>query len=488
VTLWSFVQILRKRWLVVASFTVLGLLLAGVVSALTPPKYEAEARSFVTITSTGSDANSVYQNSQFAMARVKSYTLLADNPKVLTGVIDKLGLRETPQDLRKQITAQNPLDTAFLTIDAVDRDPVLAARIANAVASDLGREIEKLETPRSGGKSPVKVTVTTPATPPSGPVSPRWPLNLALGLLGGFAVGVAFALTREQLDTTIKSGDDLQRVTGMSPLTLIRLDAKSARRPLPVMDSRSSMVESFRTLRTNLKFADVDHPPRQVVVTSAVANEGKSTTAQNLAIALGQSGMRVCLVEADLRRPKVTENLGIEGAVGLTNVVAGEHKLADVLVPWNRGLVTVLPAGTTPSDPASLLGSHNAQLLLQDLRDSYDFVVVDAPPLLPVSDAAVLAGETDGALLVVRHGHTKQDQVQAAIETLRAVNARVVGCVLTFVPDKRRFGRRKDVYAYVTTARPTHAARGRSIEVESAATAATPRAEDGTRSPAARPR
>jgi capsular exopolysaccharide synthesis family protein len=487
VTLWSFVQILRKRWLVVASFTLLGLLIAGVLSALTPRTYQAEARSFVTITSTGSDANSVYQNSQFAMARVKSYTLLVDNPKVLNGVIDKLGLSQTPEDLRSQITAENPLDTAFVNIDAVDRSPARAAAIANAVAAELGSEIEKLETPRSGGTSPVKVTVTTPATPPSSPVTPRWPLNLALGLLGGFAVGVAFAVTREQLDTTIKSGDDLQEVIGMSPLTVIRLDAKSARRPLPVMDSRSAMVESFRTLRTNLKFADVDHPPRQVVVTSAVAHEGKSTTAQNLAIALAQSGMQVCLVEADLRRPKVTENLGLEGAVGLTNVVAGEHNLEDVLVPWNRGLLTVLPSGTTPSDPASLLGSHNAQLLLQDLRHSFDFVVIDAPPLLPVSDAAVLAGQTDGALLVVRHGHTKQDQVQAAVETLRAVNARLVGCVLTFVPDKRRFGRRKDVYAYAPTAKPTHVGRWRSADVRSATPASQP-SESAARSPAARPR
>jgi capsular exopolysaccharide synthesis family protein len=488
VTLWSFVQILRKRWLVVASFTLLGLLVAGLLSAITPRTYQAEARSFVTITSTGSDANSVYQNSQFAMARVKSYTLLVDNPKVLNGVIDELGLSESPEDLRSQITAQNPPDTAFVNIDAVDRNPRRAAAIANTVAGRLGSEIEKLETPRSGGTSPVKVTVTTPATRPTSPVSPRWPLNLAVGLLGGFAVGVAFAVTREQLDTTIKSGDDLQEVTGMSPLTLIRLDAKSARRPLPVMDSRSPMVESFRTLRTNLKFADVDHPPRQVVVTSALAHEGKSTTAQNLAIALAQSGMRVCLVEADLRRPKVTENLGLEGAVGLTNVVAGEHNLQEVLVPWNRGLVTVLPAGTTPSDPASLLGSHNAQMLLQDLRQSFDFVVIDAPPLLPVSDAAVLAGETDGALLVVRHGHTKQDQVQAAVETLRAVNARLVGSVLTFVPDKRRFGRRKDAYTYASSAKPTHVARGRAADVRDVATSASPPAEDGARSPVARPR
>lgn len=487
-TLWSFVQILRKRWLVVASFTLLGLLVAGALSAITPPTYQAEARSFVTITSTGSDANSVYQNSQFAMARVKSYTLLVDNPKVLNGVIDQLGLTETPEDLRGQITAQNPLDTAFVNIDATDRDPQRAAAIANTVAAKLGSEIEKLETPRSGGEPPVKVTVTTPATTPTSPVTPRWPLNLAVGLLGGFAVGAAFAVTREQLDTTIKSGDDLQEATGMSPLTQIRLDAKSARRPLPVMDSRSPMVEAFRTLRTNLKFADVDHPPRQVVVTSALAHEGKSTTAQNLAIALAQSGTRVCLVEADLRRPKVTENLGLEGAVGLTNVVAGEHKLEDVLIPWNRGLVTVLPAGTTPSDPASLLGSHNAQLLLQDLRQTFDFVVIDAPPLLPVSDAAVLAGETDGALLVVRHGHTKRDQVEAAMETLRAVNARLVGSVLTFVPDKNRFGRRKDAYTYVSTAKPTHAARVRSAEVRDTATSVNRRTEDGARSPAARPR
>jgi capsular exopolysaccharide synthesis family protein len=488
VTLWSFVQILRKRWLVVASFTVLGLLVAGVLSALMPRLYQAEARSFVTITSTGSDANSVYQNSQFAMARVKSYTLLVDNPEVLNGVIDKLGLSETPADLRGRITAENPLDTAFVNIDVVDGDPGRAANIANAVSAELGARIEELETPRSGGTSPVKVTLTTPATPPSGPVSPRWPLNLALGLLGGFAVGVAFGVTREQLDTTVKSADEVQELTGMTPLTLVHFDPKSARRPLPALDSRSPAVESFRTLRTNLKFADVDNPPRQVVVTSAVAHEGKSTTAQNLAIALAQSGVKVCLVEADLRRPMVTENLGIEGAVGLTDVVAGEHSLEDVLVPWNRGLLTVLPGGTTPSDPASLLGSKNAQLLLRELRAGFEFVVIDAPPLLPVSDAAVLAGETDGALLVVRHGHTKRDQVQAAVEALRAVNAHLIGSVLTFAPTRRRFGR-KDDYDYVTKAEPTHLATGRApVATRGAATPARRTADADTRSAAARPR
>ena len=166
-------------------------------------------------------------------------------------------------------------------------------------------------------------------------------------------------------------------------------------------------------MRATLQFVDVDQPPRVIVVTSALPGEGKTTTAVNLAIALAQSSMKVCLVEADMRRPMASTMLGIDGSIGLSNVVAGQLDLDDSLLSWHRGLLKVLPAGTMPPDPSKLLGSKNMAAVLSRLRADFDYVVIDAPPVLPVSDALVLARSTDGAVLV---SQVRQDPPRAAVQ------------------------------------------------------------------------
>jgi non-specific protein-tyrosine kinase len=195
-------------------------------------------------------------------------------------------------------------------------------------------------------------------------------------------------------------------------------------------------VGQARQLRTNLQFVDVDHPPRAVVVTSAVPGEGKSTTAANMAITFAQAGSRVLLIEGDLRRPKVAEYLGVEGAVGLTNVLVGQVGIDDVLQPWGRSGLWVLPSGSVPPNPSELLASQNMTELLRDLETRFDLILIDAPPLLPVTDGAVAAARADGALLVVRYGHTTRAQVQLAVESLEAVDAHLLGCVFNMAPAK----------------------------------------------------
>ena len=298
----------------------------------------------------------------------------------------------------------------------------------------MGVNIERLETPReTGGKSPVKVTTTVPSLGPTSPISPKIPLNLALGLLAGLALGVITAVIREQQDTTVK-GDELEDLTGRPALALIGLNPQVKTQPLITMQGHGRGVEEFRSLRTTLQFVDVDQPPRVIVITSALASEGKTTTACNLAIALAQSSLRVCLVEADMRRPNAATLMGVDGSIGLSNVVAGQIDLADALMPWHRGLLTILPAGTTPPDPTRLLGSKNMAAVLATLRADFDFVIIDAPPILPVSDAAVLARAADGAVLVARYGKTRREQLTSAIADLEAVKARLIGTALTMVP------------------------------------------------------
>lgn len=433
-TLRAYVQILLKRWRIVVACTVLVLGAAGTLTYLTPPTYAANATAFVSISSAGTADASIYQSSQFAMQRVASYTEVVKSPDTLQPVIDQLGLKMSVRDLRAVVSAENPVDTVLIKVTATDGDPQRAQAIVNAVSDQMGINIEKLETPREpGGKSPVKVTTTVPSLAPQQPISPKIPLNLALGLLAGLALGVIVAVIREQQDTTVK-GDELEDLTGRPALALIGLNPQVKSHPLITMQGHGRGVEEFRSLRTTLQFVDVDEPPRVIVITSALASEGKTTTACNLAIALAQSSLRVCLVEADMRRPNAATLMGIDGSIGLSNVVAGQIDLADALMPWHRGLLTILPAGTSPPDPTRLLGSKNMAAVLATLRADFDFVIIDAPPILPVSDAAVLARSADGAVLVARYGKTRREQLTSAIADLDAVKARLIGTALTMVP------------------------------------------------------
>jgi non-specific protein-tyrosine kinase len=251
---------------------------------------------------------------------------------------------------------------------------------------------------------------------------------------------VAAAVLRDQLDTTVGGAGDLEGLSGSVPLGVIPFDSDTKASPLVIADQFSGRAEAFRTLRTNLQFADVDNPPRLIVVTSALPSEGKTTTACNLALTLALSGSRVILVDGDLRKPMAGTLLGIDSGAGLTNVLAGQHALDDVVVRVQRDLLAVLPSGPTPPNPSELLGSQHMATLLQTLAGRYDVVVIDAPPLLPVTDAAVLSTLADGALLVVRNGKTRRDDAERALKALAAVNAKMLGSVLNCAPRVRRRG------------------------------------------------
>ena len=314
----------------------------------------------------------------------------------------------------------------------------MAASIANAVSQQLGQTIERIETPTGAIASPVKVTLTKPARAPLSASSPKKLLSLILGLFVGLALGVGYVVMRETLDNTVRSAADLTEASGGPALGVITFDDDAANHPLIALDPKSQRAEAMRVVRTNLQFVDVDNPPRCVVITSSLPAEGKTTTACNLAITFALSGQKVCIIDGDLRRPKVADYFGIEGSIGLTNLLAGQNKLNEVFVRWNRGLVMVLPAGPIPPNPAELLGSKSMSTLLDFLATRFDVVIIDAPPLLPVTDAAILAAASDGAVLVVRYGKTSRSEVARAAESLRSVNAKLVGTVHNFVPLKAR--------------------------------------------------
>jgi receptor protein-tyrosine kinase len=198
----------------------------------------------------------------------------------------------------------------------------------------------------------------------------------------------------------------------------------------------SRTAEDYRQLRNNLRFIDVDDPPKVIMVSSALPAEGKTTLTINLALALADGGERVIVVEADLRRPKVTEYLGLVGGVGLTNVLAGTADIDEVVQVYGSHGMSVLAAGPQPPNPGELLASSHMRALLEKLRGEFDFVLVDAPPLLPVADASGLVPHVDGALLTVRYGTPRTDQLRQATATTQRAGGRVLGVVMNIVPPK----------------------------------------------------
>jgi capsular exopolysaccharide synthesis family protein len=274
------------------------------------------------------------------------------------------------------------------------------------------------------------------ALPALRPSSPNIPLNIALGALIGLALGIGVAVLRSVLDTRIRTPRDVEGVTDRPIIGAIAYDPKARSRPLIVhADPLSPRAESFRALRTNLQFLDMGERS-SFVVTSSLPDEGKSTTAINLAIALADAGKRVALLDTDLRKPKAAEYLGIEGGAGLTDVLIGRARIEDVMLPWGDRSLYVLPAGRIPPNPSELLGSKQMQVLLASLEREFDVVLCDAPPLLPVTDGAILARATSGAILVVAAGKTNRHQLSSAVEALDTVSAKVAGIVMSMVPTR----------------------------------------------------
>jgi succinoglycan biosynthesis transport protein ExoP len=206
-------------------------------------------------------------------------------------------------------------------------------------------------------------------------------------------------------------------------------------------------VEAYRALRTNLQFLDFEAETRAFVVTSSISAEGKSTTAVNLALAIADAGRSVVIVDADLRRPKVANYLGVDGSVGLVDVLVGTSSLDDALQDWGEHGLAVLPCGPVPPNPSELLQSATMGELIATLRTRFDTVLFDAPPLLPVSDAAILSRQTSGALVVAAAKRVKKPQLRAALNNIDQVGARTLGIVITMVPV-----RGGDSYGYGYTA------------------------------------
>jgi len=289
------------------------------------------------------------------------------------------------------------------------------------------------------------------ARPPNGPVEPNIPRNLLFALVLGITSGVGLAFLLEGMDNTVRTTEQAQMISALPSLGMIPLGSKSRNNGngtnrLALTSSRevvelvtqvrpqSQMAESYRALRTSLLLSSLGAPPKVIMVTSARPQEGKTTTAINSAIVLAQKGVRVLLVDADLRRPSVHKTLGMGPRSGLSNVLTGNATLEQAIAPSPiLPNLFVLAAGSPPPNPAELLASSNMKDVLNELRQQFDHVVIDTPPTLSVTDAVVLSPRVDAIILVIRSGQTTKQALRRARDILMQVNAHVTGVLLNAV-------------------------------------------------------
>ncbi len=285
------------------------------------------------------------------------------------------------------------------------------------------------------------LTVIAPAPVPSSPVSPNIPQNILFAALAGLVLAFGVVLLLEYLDDTIKNSEDVQRVlklTTLGGIARIHPIRKPEDALITIKHPRSPTAEEYRTLRTNLRYAGIENPGGALLVTSANPGEGKTTTAANLAIAIAQSGKRVVLVEADMRRPSLHRLFNLKGDKGLSTLFLEDAPLLEeVLQPTDVEGLSLLSAGEQPPNPAEMLESKRMTNLLNTLREQSDMVVLDSPPLLVVTDANILASRCSGAILVVDSGRTRTEAARRVTEALTRSQVKILGIVLNRMSGRR---------------------------------------------------
>ncbi|WP_084104815.1 polysaccharide biosynthesis tyrosine autokinase [Demequina sp. NBRC 110056] len=446
----DYAKVLRAHWIAIAAFTLAGALLAFGWTLTQTKVYTANASAIIT-TGVSEDLGQALVGDNYAKSRVKSYVDIAESRRVAEYAIDTLGLDTSPQALVGRVSVTNPLDTAVLRISADAASPQEAMDLAEAWIEGMVVAVQLLENNVSTveelpatATSVVELQTLDSAVLPGAPSYPNTQLSVALGLLVGAALGVAYALIRGAVDRRLRTPANVEKEFDLPVLGAIPFDKSIAAKGALAPNPEFATVESIRELRTNLQFMDVDNPPRLIVITSSLPGDGKSTVSINLARAIADSGQAVVLVDADLRRPRIARYLGLVEGAGLTDVLVGRAELDDVLQDFGPGgKLKVLGAGSVPPNPSELVGSATMRKVLDDL-DPNAIVLIDSPPLIPVTDAAILTARTDGALVVVRAGKTTIDQLDRALMSLDKVKGRAMGVILDGLapkgPDSRGYG------------------------------------------------
>jgi capsular exopolysaccharide synthesis family protein len=414
--------LLSKRWIWVI---LLGIIICGgatyLVSKLMNPTYQATTRLILT---TGSSQSSAYDSTSAALELLPTYSQLIKDPAVLAPVAGKY--RMTIAQLTNMIDVKPQSNTLIVEITVSNSDPQLAAQIANDVADSF------IQFSNTKLNSIMRIQVI-PALPPLTPVRPRPLTDSLIGALVGLGLALALIIIFEWMNDRLENPEEVQKVLGIDTLTIIPSLTRQQR--LKNAEETPALSEGSRILCANLAIAQAKKPFKILLVTSALAGEGKSTIAANLASFLALTGKQVLLVDADLRHPVLDQHFQLDNRQGLSNTFLEMWAQVKVTLegqPTEIPSLRVLAAGVLPSNPTELLQSPLARQLFQKLRatERFDYIVIDTPPLLPIADAQILASYSDATILVADVSRTPRKILQRAIFTLNKTGAQLLGLVL----------------------------------------------------------
>lgn len=445
-TILDFVRMTRHNLWRIVLCVLLGIAAMAAYSWTRPVLYAATSTGYVVVGS-AENVGELYNGTILAQGKAQSYIPIVTSTPVGQRIVDELELQSSPAGVAGSLSAAVVPGTVLFKVTAVSGSPEMAKKLADAAIKATSEEANRLETLRmngeSSGNSVVRIVPIDQAVIPGAPFTPNWERNLLIGAGAGLVLGYVLAFFTLSVDRRIRNQADVETLTNAGVLAIIpKVASLSTGKDVGVQDSLAG--ESIRQLRTNLRFVNVDNPPRAIVVTSPNPSEGKSTVSANLARLLAEAGNPTILIDADLRRPTQARRASKDNAVGLTQLLAGDITLAEALVPSETEGLTLLPSGRIPPNPSELVGSKRMQVLIDNLKSDYT-VIIDAPPLLPVTDAGLLTSAADGCILVVQVGKTYKEQVKLCAKILERVNGRLLGSVLNMAP---RRGIGAVVYGY----------------------------------------
>ncbi|WP_064751570.1 polysaccharide biosynthesis tyrosine autokinase [Mycobacterium sp. URHB0044] len=443
----DYLRTFRRFWWLIVVATAVGAAIGYGTTFMSTPQYQSTARLFVT-TQSGTSVGDAYQNNLFSQERVVSYAGLATSEQVAARAVDQLKMPITPDELRSKITATPLPKTVLLDISVTDTDPVRAQTYANAVADQLVQLVSELETSRRGGTPAAGAILLDDANYPTSPAGLSLLTLVALGAVGGFIVGVLIAVSIGALDNRLRARDKVEAVTRSNALGALVADPHRSDVSVANLAAGGLAAERLRELRTNLQFARTraGERPTVIAVTSPSNGDGRTTTAIDLAATFAEAGRSVVLVEGDFVNPVLVDRLALSEAErvravqrGLGTALAGDHDvLAAVIDSAGGAPFALLPAGPSASTRRRLWGDDAAGQVIETLRQGYEYVIIDTPPLNATSDGAVSAALGDGAIVLARIDHTTTKALRSALQVLEAANAEFIGTVVTCEPGHKR--------------------------------------------------
>jgi capsular exopolysaccharide synthesis family protein len=435
---------LRRRWYVVVSAGILGAVVAFALSSATTPIYQSTSSLYFALRS-GASGSDINQGSTYTQNQMLSFARLATSSTVLGVVIHDLNLDMSETELRQALVVTIPQNTVVLDVQAASPNSRRAADVANGVAEQLAVVVSEIAPTDTEGKPTVVARVIEPAVPAVFQSTPDKKLDTVLGgVLGALLAFLALTLATV-FDTRIRSEGALKHVTDRPLLgALSNLQQKLDARPIIIRSPNSPEAEQYRKVRSGLRFAAASHDIKSIAVTSSIPGEGKSTISTNLALTVAETGVRVLLIDADLRRPRIAEYLGVDNAVGLTTVLVNGVTFDDAVHRWGHTSLDVLAAGEIPPNPAELLASAHMKEFIASVSLRYDLIIIDTAPVLSVADATVIAQQADAAVMVADARSVRRTQLSQSFTTLERAGVHIAGVVLNRV----RAESRQDLYFY----------------------------------------